>query len=88
MFKSILTAQLLKMTDPSYSLKVSEEGIIVFPDELIERMNWKENDELFFRDLGNGTFHVSTIPYNIKDLPKKDLPFAVITPAEDDQDET
>jgi bifunctional DNA-binding transcriptional regulator/antitoxin component of YhaV-PrlF toxin-antitoxin module len=75
------------MTDPSYSLKVSEEGIIVFPDELIERMNWKENDELFFRDLGNGTFHVSTIPYNVKDLPKKDLPSAVITPAEDNQDE-
>ena len=50
------------MTNPSYFLEVSEEGVIVFPDELMERMNWKENDELFFRDLGNGTFHISTVP--------------------------
>jgi hypothetical protein len=75
------------MTDPSYFLEVSEEGVIVFPDELIERMNWKENDELFFRDLGNGSFHVSTIPYNVKDLPKKELLSAVIKPVEDFEDE-
>ena len=82
MFKNILTTQVLKMTNPSYFLEVSEEGVIVFPDELMERMNWKENDELFFRDLGNGTFHISTVPYDAKDLT-----FEIITPVESNQDE-
>lgn len=71
------------MTNPSYFLEVSEEGVIVFPDELMERMNWKENDELFFRDLGNGTFHISTVPYDVEDLTSE-----IITPVEADQDET
>ena len=71
------------MTNPSYFLEVSEEGVIVFPDELMERMNWKENDELFFRDLGNGTFHISTVPCNVEDLTSES-----ITPVEADQDET
>jgi bifunctional DNA-binding transcriptional regulator/antitoxin component of YhaV-PrlF toxin-antitoxin module len=70
------------MTNPSYFLEVSEEGVIVFPDELMERMNWKENDELFFRDLGNGTFHISTVPYDVEDLTSE-----IITPVETDQDE-
>lgn len=70
------------MTNPSYFLEVSEEGIIVFPDELMERLNWKENDELFFRDLGNGTFHISTVPYNVEDLTSE-----IITPVEANQDE-
>ena len=70
------------MTNPSYFLEVSEEGVIVFPDELMERMNWKENDELFFRDLGNGTFHISTVPYNVEDLTSE-----IITPVEEDHDE-
>ena len=74
--------QVLKMTNPSYFLEVSEEGVIVFPDELMERMNWKENDELFFRDLGNGTFHISTVPYDVEDLTSE-----IITPVECDQDE-
>ena len=70
------------MTNPSYFLEVSEEGVIVFPDELMERMNWKENDELFFRDLGNGTFHISTVPYNVEDLTSE-----IITPVEENPDE-
>lgn len=70
------------MTNPSYFLEVSEEGVIVFPDELMERMNWKENDELFFRDLGNGTFHISTVPYDAKDLTSE-----IITLVESNQDE-
>ena len=70
------------MTNPSYFLEVSEEGVIVFPDELMERMNWKENDELFFRDLGNGTFHISTVPYNVEDLTSE-----IITPVEENHDE-
>lgn len=74
--------QVLKMTNPSYFLEVSDEGVIVFPDELMERMNWKENDELFFRDLGNGTFHISTVPYDVEDLTSE-----IITPVECDQDE-
>jgi len=82
LFKNISTTQVLKMTNPSYFLEVSEEGVIVFPDELMERMNWKENDELFFRDLGNGTFHISTVPYDAKDLTSE-----IITPVESNQDE-
>ena len=82
LFKNISTTQVLKMTNPSYFLEVSEEGVIVFPDELMERMNWKENDELFFRDLGNGTFHISTVPYDAKDLTSE-----IITPMESNQDE-
>ena len=82
LFKNISTTQVLKMTNPSYFLEVSEEGVIVFPDELMERMNWKENDELFFRDLGNGTFHISTVPYNAKDLTSE-----IITSVESNQDE-
>ena len=70
------------MTNPSYFLEVSEEGVIVFPDELMERMNWKENDELFFRDLGNGTFHISTVPYNVEDLTSE-----IITPVKENRDE-
>ena len=70
------------MTNPSYFLEVSEEGVIVFPDELMERMNWKENDELFFRDLGNGTFHISTVPYDVEDLTSE-----IITPVEENHDE-
>lgn len=74
--------QVLKMTNPSYFLEVSDEGVILFPDELMERMNWKENDELFFRDLGNGTFHISTVPYDVEDLTSE-----IITPVECNQDE-
>ena len=44
--------------------------------------NWKENDELFFRDLGNGTFHISTVPYNVEDLTSE-----IITPVEENHDE-
>jgi len=60
----------LKMSNPVYSLPVDEDGTIVFPDELVDRLGWKEGDELFFRELDDGSFSISTVPFSQEDLPK------------------
>ena len=58
------------MSNPTYSLPVNEEGVLVFPDELVDRLGWKEGDELFFRELNDGSFSISTVPFSEEDLPK------------------
>ena len=52
------------MSNPTYSLPVNEEGVVVFPDELVDRLGWKEGDELFFRELNDGSFSISTVPFS------------------------
>ena len=58
------------MTNPTYSLSINEEGVLVFPDELVDQLGWKEGAALFFRELGDGSFSISTVPFSEEDLPK------------------
>ena len=58
------------MSNPTYSLPVNEEGVVVFPDELVDQLGWKEGDELFFRELDDGSFSISTVSFSEEDLPK------------------
>ena len=58
------------MSNTTYSLPIDEEGVLVFPDELVDQLGWKEGDELFFRELDDGSFSISTVPFSEEDLPK------------------
>lgn len=40
----------------TWTCNIDEEGILTFPDELLERLGWKEGDELEWIDQGNGSF--------------------------------
>jgi len=58
------------MSNAIYKLTLDEEGVLVFPDELFDQTGWKEGDELFFRELADGSFSVSTTPFSQEDLLK------------------
>jgi len=58
------------MSNTTYKLTLDEDGVLVFPDELVDQTGWKEGDELFFRELADGSFSVSTIPFSQEDLLK------------------
>ena len=58
------------MSNTTYSLPIDEEGVLVFPDELVDQLGWKEGDELFFRELDDGSFSISTVPFSEEDLLK------------------
>ena len=38
------------------TLTVDDDGILTFPDELIEKLGWKEGDVLQWIDNNNGSF--------------------------------
>ena len=40
----------------TWTVLIDEEGILEFPDELIEKLGWKEGDELEWIDQGDGSF--------------------------------
>lgn len=40
----------------SWECHVDEEGVLTFPDELMELLEWKEDDNLEFIDQNDGTF--------------------------------
>jgi bifunctional DNA-binding transcriptional regulator/antitoxin component of YhaV-PrlF toxin-antitoxin module len=56
------------MSNTTYKLTLDEDGVLVFPDELVDQVGWKEGDELFFRELTDGSFSISTIPFSQEDL--------------------
>lgn len=39
-----------------WTLPVDEDGVLVLPDELWEKLGWKENDTLEWVDRGDGSF--------------------------------
>ena len=44
-----------------WTVPVDEEGILTFPDDLVEATGWKEGDLLEWIDLGNGSFSLVKI---------------------------
>ena len=38
------------------TLKIDDDGVLTFPDEMIEKLGWKEGDVLEWIDLGDGSF--------------------------------
>ena len=38
------------------TLTVDDDGILTFPDEMIEKLGWKEGDVLQWIDNNNGSF--------------------------------
>ena len=38
------------------TLTVDDDGVITFPDEMIEKLGWKEGDELEWIDNKDGSF--------------------------------
>jgi len=51
-----------------YTLEVKEkdngELYVEFPDELLKTLDWKENDELTWKDLGDGSFSLTKVCNN------------------------
>ena len=43
-------------TDKRWSVHVDEEGILTFPDDLLDQLGWKEGDEINFIDKKDGSF--------------------------------
>jgi len=44
-----------------WTIPVDEEGVLTFPDDLVETTGWKEGDLLEWIDLGNGSFSLVKI---------------------------
>lgn len=40
----------------SYTVPIDEDGILTFPDELMDKLGWKEGDELEWIDNKDGSF--------------------------------
>ena len=40
----------------SYTVPIDEDGILTFPDELMDKLGWKAGDELEWIDNNDGTF--------------------------------
>ena len=40
---------------------VDEEGLLTFPDDLLEQLGWKEGDEIKFIDRKDGSFYLEKI---------------------------
>jgi len=41
-----------------FILTVDDDGILTFPDDLIEKLGWKEGDELEWIDCQDGTLRL------------------------------
>jgi hypothetical protein len=50
-----------KYTVPVEIDEVSGEHFLIFPDELIEQVQWQENDELEWIDMKNGVFEIRKV---------------------------
>jgi len=51
-----MTTQTDVKTDKRWSVHVDEEGILTFPDDLLDQLGWKEGDEINFIDKKDGSF--------------------------------
>jgi len=38
------------------TLTIDDDGVLTFPDEMIEKLGWKEGDVLEWKDLEDGSF--------------------------------
>jgi bifunctional DNA-binding transcriptional regulator/antitoxin component of YhaV-PrlF toxin-antitoxin module len=43
---------------------VDDDGVLTFPDELVELQNWKEGDDINFDILPNGTLILTKVEPN------------------------
>jgi AbrB family looped-hinge helix DNA binding protein len=51
-----MTIQTDVKADKSWSVHVDEEGILTFPEDLLDQLGWKEGDEINFIDKKDGSF--------------------------------
>lgn len=44
-----------------WTLTIDDEGVLTFPDELLEGLDWKEGDDLEWIDKGDGSFELRKV---------------------------
>lgn len=44
-----------------WTAHVDEEGILTFPDDLLDQLGWKEGDEIKFIDRNDGSFYLEKV---------------------------
>jgi bifunctional DNA-binding transcriptional regulator/antitoxin component of YhaV-PrlF toxin-antitoxin module len=40
---------------------IDEEGILTFPDDLLDQLGWKEGDEITLTDRKDGSFYLEKV---------------------------
>ena len=45
----------------TWSLSIDEDGILIFPDELLQTVGWVEGDELEFTENVDGSFLITKV---------------------------
>lgn len=61
------TMQPTNETTQSWICDVDEEGVLIFPDDLWNLLNWKEGDTVEFLDQGDGSFVLQKVEDTIED---------------------
>jgi bifunctional DNA-binding transcriptional regulator/antitoxin component of YhaV-PrlF toxin-antitoxin module len=44
-----------------WTTSIDEEGILTFPDDLLDQLGWKEGDEINFIDQKDGSFALEKV---------------------------
>ena len=44
-----------------WTAHVDEEGLLTFPDDLLDQLGWKEGDEIKFSDRKDGSFYLEKV---------------------------
>lgn len=44
-----------------WTVHVDEEGVLTFPDDLLDQLGWKEGDEIKFIDRNDGSFFLEKV---------------------------
>lgn len=45
----------------TWSLSIDEDGILIFPDELLQTVGWMEGDELEFTENADGSLLITKV---------------------------
>ena len=54
MCRMLLSEHIVERT--SWTVTVEEDGVITFPDEVLEKTGWQEGDTIDWQELGDGSF--------------------------------
>jgi bifunctional DNA-binding transcriptional regulator/antitoxin component of YhaV-PrlF toxin-antitoxin module len=57
MCKMMLSEHVAERT--SWTLKIDDDGVLTFPQDLLDRTGWREGDVLDWKDLGNGSWSLT-----------------------------
>jgi AbrB family looped-hinge helix DNA binding protein len=64
-----MTTQTDVKSENGWSVHVDEEGILTFPEDLLDQLGWKEGDEINFIDKKDGSFILEKVnEVEVKDL--------------------